>query len=132
MSYTFLGFMTHWASDIQICAYCKWGGISFYLFLFILSSFLIPSSAHKSIKGNVMTYHMWNGMNVSIKYISIQWLNRRIANIMPIFLLIRLSKIWLPQKSFLWLIFPFDKSAFVIVLKESLLDHVLIIVGSTD
>ena len=29
-------------------------------FPFILSSFLIPSSAHKSIKGNVMTYHMWN------------------------------------------------------------------------
>ena len=129
MSYTFLGFMTHWASDIQICACCKWGGISFYLFLFILSSFLIPSSAHKSIKGNVMTYHMWNDIHESIKYISIQWLNSRIATR---FLLIRLSKIWLSQKSFLWLIFPFDKSAFVIVLKESLLDHVLIIVGSTD
>ena len=34
------------------------GVFPFIFFLFLLSSLLIPSSAHKSIKGNVMTYHM--------------------------------------------------------------------------
>ena len=35
------------------------GVFPFIFFLFLLSSLLIPSSAHKSIKGNVMTYHMY-------------------------------------------------------------------------